>query len=307
MGGGGGIFSSRRSPEFVAEKIRKMSEVRAAEFEAELADAFAGLLTKFNVRNSAEVQHRLEEIREALNDELEQTFDTLFGGSVAKHTYVDGISDVDSLLVLKGNLSESAPDTVLLRVSSALQRQLGASAKIEIGSIAITVTYADGEQIQLVPAIRKGEKLAVPSWGDNSWSTIDPQQFKEGLTKRNEECGGKLIPTLKLAKAVNATLPEQVRLSGYHIESMGVSAFRNYEGERTTVKMLPHFFERASELVLSPMKDRTGQSVHVDENLGEANSPQRQALSHMLQRIYQRMHNASGAKSRDRWLDLFGQ
>src|SRR5258707_6172738 len=43
-------------------------------------------------------------------------------------------------------------------------------------------------------------------------------------------------------------------------------------GEMTTSAMLPAYFERARELILAPMRDSTGQSVHVDEYLGSANN-----------------------------------
>lgn len=307
MGGGGGFFrGTHRSPEQLADQIREMSERNAAEFESVLAGELAKLLSQYNSRNTAETQQRLSDIRELLSDELEQTFDTLFGGSVAKHTYVDGISDVDSLLVLKGGLAESDPAAVLSKVARILQDKLEGAATVSQGRVAITVRYPDGSEVQLVPTIKEGDSLRVPAWEGNNWSTINPQQFQNGLTKRNDECGGKLIPTLKLAKAINATLPEGARLSGYHIESIGVAAFRGYDQECSTVRMLPYFFRRASELVLAPMKDRTGQSVHVDESLGPAGSAAREALSHTLARVHQRLVNASAAKSKDRWLDLLG-
>lgn len=306
MGGGGGVFGGSRSPERIADKIREMSEESAAQFEAELASEFSGLLAEFNTRNSAETEQRLSAIRELLADVLDGSFDTLFGGSVAKHTYVDGISDVDSMLILSGVIAEGDPNTVLLQVSNALRARLSPSETITVGKVAITVSYPDGSELQLIPTVRHEGKLRVPAWESNTWSTIDPEQFRAALTKRNADCGGKLIPTLKLAKSVNATLPEGARLSGYHIESLGVAAFRNYSDECSTVRMLPHFFRRASELVMSPMVDKTGQSVHVDSHLGPANSPERVALSHTLARIHQRMLNASAAKSKDRWLDLMG-
>lgn len=307
MGGGGGVFSGvSRSPEKIAEKIREMSEASAAQFEVELAAEFSGLLAQFNARNTEETARRLAEIRDLLADALDGTFDTLYGGSVAKHTYVDGISDVDSMLILNGPLAEGDPAAVLLHVSNALREKLDAADTVTVGKVAITVTYPDGSELQLVPTVRHEGKLQVPAWESNTWSTINPQQFCDGLTKRNAECGGKLIPTLKLAKTVNATLPEGARLTGYHIESLGVAAFRDYIDERTTVRMLPHFFRRASDLVLSPIVDKTGQSIHVDSHLGPANSPERVALSHTLARIHQRMLNASAAKSKDRWLDLLG-
>lgn len=307
MGGSGGIFSGwGRSPQEVADKLRREAEVNAEQFETELAEEFSKLLSRFNARDTAETSERLDRIKAVLCDELETTFDTFFGGSVAKHTYVDGISDVDSLLVVSGHLADANPQNVLQKVALTLKERL-ADAEISVGHVAVTVKFPGSTEIQLVPCVRKNGDIRVPAWESNSWSPIDPQKFRDGLTKRNAECAGKVIPTLKLAKAINATLPETMRLSGYHIESLGVAAFRNYKEEKTTVRMLPYFFKQASQLVLNHMVDRTGQSVHVDEYLGPANSKERVALSHTLSRMHQRMLNASSARSRERWLDLFGE
>lgn len=130
--------------------------------------------------------------------------------------------------------------------------------------------------------------------------------FQEALTNRNAACGGKLVPTIKLAKAINGELPENQRLSGYHVESLAIAAFRGYAGEKTTSAMLPTFFERARELVLAPIKDSSGQSVHVDGHLGPANSAERIAASHLLGRIARRMRNATAAASVPQWKALFG-
>jgi hypothetical protein len=306
MGGSGGTF--RHSPRRVADEIQRLASEQAAEFEANLAREFGGLLSQFNARNTQETAERLTKIKELLRQDLKGTFDTFFGGSVAKHTYVDGLSDVDSMLLISGQLAEGNPSDVLAKVAGALRIGLGDRVEVSEGRVAITVRYPGGDEIQLVPTVEAADgKHKVPSWDSASWSSIDPDKFRNGLTKRNEQCGGKLIPTLKLAKAVNGTLPEAARLSGYHIESLGVAAFRGYEGEKTTVRMLPYFFKRASELVLSPMVDRTGQSVHVDAHLGPAGSHQRRALSHALARIHQRMLNASAAASRDRWMEILGE
>jgi hypothetical protein len=308
MGGSGGSFFTRsKSPIVVADELRERAEASAKEFEATLSEEFARLLAKFNDRNPEKVRERLQEIKDVLHKEIEGSFDTLFGGSVSKHTYVDGISDVDSMLIIRGDLEQVNPRTIIDRVAQALHTRINDALEVRAGSVAVTVVYRDGQEIQLVPTVRDGERLGVPSWDKNKWSSIDPQQFREGLTKRNAECNGKLIPTLKLAKAINATLPEASRLSGYHIESIGVAAFRNYNDAKIPVRMLPHFFKKASELVLKPMTDRTGQSVHVDGYLGDANSSERIAASHMLRRIHQRMMSASAGHSRERWQDLFDE
>ena len=308
MGGSGGTFSGRnRSPAEIAKVLQEDASVKADQFSTTLAQEFSRLLSQFNARDTVETAERLQTIKDALHDQINGSFDTLFGGSVAKHTYVDGISDVDSMLVISGDVADAKPDSIMNKVATVLTTHLAHEAEVSVGRVAVTVKYHDGGEIQLVPCLPQSDgRLQVPAWETNSWSTIDPQKFRDGLTKRNEECNGKLIPTLKLAKAVNSTLPESAQLSGYHIESLGVAAFRNYEGEKVPVKMLPHFFKRASELVLTPMTDRTGQSVHVDQHLGAANSDARRALSHTLARMHQRMVNSSAAGSRERWLEILG-
>ena len=69
--------------------------------------------------------------------------------------------------------------------------------------------------------------------------------------------------------------------------------------------MLPYFFQRAKDLVLSPIKDQSGQSVHVDEYLGDANSVVRQYESRLIGNLAKRMTNASAAQSRAQWEALF--
>lgn len=254
------------------------------------------------------VRERLEGLKGALREELDGTFDQFFGGSVAKHTYVDGLSDIDSLMIINDSeLRNKAPHEALDKVTDTLNESLGDKASVSHGQMAVTVEYSDGMKIQLLPALEtEGKLIFVPSPRGQGWAKIDPVAFQKALTKRNEECNGRLVPTIKLAKAINGQLPESQRLSGYHIESLAISAFRGYGGETTTHSMLPFFFERAKDLVLAPIQDRSGQSIHVDEELGPPNSPERQVASHVLGRIARRMKNASASGSLDQWRGLFG-
>jgi hypothetical protein len=248
---------------------------------------------------------RLDEVKAILRDKLETEFALKFGGSVAKHTYVDGLSDVDMLLVVKEQTDKPRP--LLDQLSTHLAGALVGRAKITTGRMAVTLTYSDGDEIQLVPAIRDKDELHVPRWSKNEWSPIDPEKFRLGLTKRNADCGMKVVPTIKLAKAINATLPEKQQLSGYHIESMAIAAFKNYSGPKVVEKMLPHLFTRMAELVKAPMRDSTGQSVHVDADLGKASSDERRRLSLVLDRIARRMDNATAAQSLDQWNAILGE
>lgn len=306
--GGGGAFV-HRTPEELRDIVRKSEDKTiVAAFETELSRTLGELLGEFNGRDAPTVNARLSEIKAAMQGAIEGSFDQLFGGSVAKHTYVDGLSDIDSLMLINdSDLDGKSPQLALERMVRVIKAQLRGEATVEHGRMAVTVTYPDGMVIQLLPAIKSAEgRLRVPSSRRDAWSEINPTTFREALTRRNQECGGKLVPTIKLAKAINGQLPDAQRLSGYHMESLGIAAFKSYDGEMTTSAMLPVFFERARQLILSPIRDSTGQSVHVDEYLGPANSEARVALSHVMGRIARRMRNATAAGSTKQWRAMFG-
>jgi hypothetical protein len=307
-GGGGGTFRNQ-SPTELRKRVREAEDkTTVAAFEAELSGTLGLLLGGYNGRDTERVRQRLDVAKAALEGAIEGTFDQMFGGSVAKHTYVDGLSDIDSLLLIDDTaLEDQSPQVALGRAESVLKRKLRDGTTVTRGRMAVTVEYPDGMTIQLLPAIKsESGRLRVPSSRRDAWSEIDPMAFREALTRRNQECGGKLIPTIKLAKAVNGTLPETQRLSGYHMESIGIAAFRGYDGEKTPAAMLPHFFERARDIVLSPIRDSTGQSVHVDEYLGPPGSDARLAASHLIGRLARRMRNATAAGSTAQWRALFG-
>ena len=309
MGGSSGSTFRSLTPDQLREAVRKAEDKSSVkQFEVKLAGTLTELLGVYNSRDAQAVKERLDAIRLALQGEIEGSFDSLFGGSVAKHTYVDGLSDIDSLILLNdSDLENHSPQRALEKMVAIVKAAMPATVTVTHGQMAVTVDYGDGMVVQLLPAINGFDgHVHVPSSRRDAWSKINPMTFREALSNRNAACGGKLVPTIKLAKAINGELPENQRLSGYHVESMAIAAFRNYTGEKTTSAMLPAFFERARDLVLSPIKDSTGQSVHVDSYLGQANSAERLAASHLLGRLARRMRNATAAASVPQWKALFG-
>jgi hypothetical protein len=307
--GGGGPFTHDRNPELLAKLVRKSQAATSdAAFESDLSTMLTQLLGGYNDRDVNLVKERLGDVKLALEDSIEGTIDQAFGGSVAKHTYVDGLSDIDSLLIVNDSeVKTDSPKDILDRITRILEEKFSDRASVTHGQMAITVDFKDGMKIQLLPALSSSDGIVrVPSSRTDGWSHIDPKRFQEALTRHNNECASKLVPVIKLAKAINGTLPESQRLSGYHMESIGIAAFRGYDGAKTTSAMLPMFFEKAKELVLNPIRDSTGQSVHVDDYLGAANSPGRLTASHLLDRISKRMRNATGARSTAQWRSLFG-
>jgi hypothetical protein len=305
-GGSGGPFKSAPSKDIADKLLNSSREGLDAEFGAELSDFLSGLLGEFNTRDAPLARRRLSDILKQLGKDIEGTISPLFGGSVAKSTHVEGLSDVDTLLRLDSTeLADRTPQQALDAIASALRERLAGKANVSKGTLAATIRYSDGMEIQLLPALSTPDGLRIPAWRGDRWSDINPESFASALAKANRRVSSRLIPTLKLAKAINATLPETQQLSGYHIESLGIEAFRGYSGETTTSKMLVHFFERARDLVLRPIKDRTGQSVHVDDHLGAPDSVPRLQTRHLLDRIYRRMQAANAHGSIQQWRLLF--
>ena len=306
MGGSGGRSSyTGRSSEQLVNEVRAEAEKAAGQFEVEVAQFLSDLLSRYG-KDTDLVRQRLDTAKEVLKEETESSFDSLFGGSVAKHTYVDGLSDIDTLLVINGSkFEDQTPSKILDRIQAILRGRLPKDVEIDHGRMAVSIKYPDNMVIQLLPSIRNENVMKVPSARHTGWSEIDPNGFREALTYHNELCGGKLVPTIKLAKAIIANMPEQYRLTGYHVESLAIAAFKKYEGKKTTETMLPLLFERAKGLVLAPIRDSTGQSVHVDGYLGAENSDLRQNVSHLLGGIAKRMRNASYGKSQVQWEALF--
>lgn len=309
MGGSGGGFSSTSgpSPQEMRDKLQKSKDEQTKnKFEREVSTKLGDKLKKINDRDAEQINQHLETIKKALEKEIEGTVDLCFGGSVDKHTYVDGLSDVDSLVLLnKSELSSLSPDKVKEYFMKRLQERLPDST-ITAGAMAVTVKFKNHE-IQLLPAVKKGDGFLVSKANGKEWSSVRPRRFADKLTKANTACGQKLIPTIKLAKAIIANLPKMKQLSGYHVESLATSIFSQYKGANSTHDMLKHFFKEASTRALTPVKDKTGQSVYVDSYLKGAGSLERKIVSDSLSRISRKMSNADSACNKNAWDDVFGE
>lgn len=310
-GGGGGMF--RRAPEEVQAAIRDEEQrTKDQAFESDVATFLGGILSDFEHRDIEATNAALEQIMSAVGDEIEGTLDTRFGGSVRKHTYVDGISDVDTLLIIKdASLIRRGPQKVL----SFLQRVLSEKMpewEISKGQLAITIRH-EGREIQILPAARIDGELHIAAADGGTWSQINPEKFFRALSKANEQHGGKLVPLIKLVKIINDTQPGATKLSGYHIESLAIEVFKNYEGNLNPKAMLEYFFDEGARRVLLPIRDKSGQSVHVDDSLGQPNSRQRQLLASTLRRIHNSMMNADAVgredpeAGRQQWATLVGE
>src|SRR5687767_6836917 len=160
-GGGGGSYLSAHDVEILREEARK--RLLQARTDSEINSYLQQELVSVNDRDVEETNSRLDAIEASLQSDAESFDRLLFGGSVAKHTYVDGLSDVDVLVVMDDeSLAQTEPAKALEQLRDSLLRKLpnGAISEVRVGRLAVTVTYRDGMEIQLLPAVRSGDGVA---------------------------------------------------------------------------------------------------------------------------------------------------
>ena len=134
------------------------------------------------------------------------------------------------------------------------------------GNLAVTVSYSDGIEIPILPAIRTnsgGVRIANP--GSNQWSNVArPDDFAKKLAKVNTVRDGRVAPIGKLAKAMAdcfITRPKR-KFSGYHMESLAIDEFKDYQGPLELKTMLVHLLGHSMDAAKSPITNSTGQTKY---------------------------------------------
>lgn len=308
MGGGGGGWSRWAGAAGGGGGQAADNDAAAAAYEAAANGFLQALLSAYNNRDTETSRRHLDVLHQAIEQGIEGGTAMLFGGSVGKHTYVDGLSDIDVLLIVNdSSLSDTSPQGVLQYVETRLQERLPHTA-VKAGTLAVTITYGDGTEIQLLPALRTATGVRIARADASGWSNVvRPQEFARKLTEVNQTCGNKVVPVIKLLKGLQSRLPERSQLTGYHVESLAIEAFKNYSGRQTYKDMLAHFLQVAVARVQSPLADTTGQSLHVDDYLGVTGSADRLRVSKALERLTTKLAQADARTSLDMLRDLFGE
>jgi len=147
-------YFSRRSPEEVRADLRREEERTANQsFDTEIAETLGSLLSQANDRDVEATSDALSEVKKALEKDIEGSIDTRFGGSVRKRTYVEGISDVDTLAILREeSLATKTPQAVLDYFEKRVRADLP-GWEINRGKLSVTIRK-NGVEIQILPAIR---------------------------------------------------------------------------------------------------------------------------------------------------------
>lgn len=305
MGGSGGGGYSGMSDAYW-QQLEAAQRAERETLSSRVDEFLAEVLAAANSRDTDRLRDRIDEIADVLSDTVDAE-KLLFGGSVGKHTAVEGISDVDMLAILDIKTAlDGSPKKFLAAFAKELHANLS-HADIESvtpGALAVTVKYRDGTEVQILPSVRKGTHLMVASRDGKSWTRTAPKPFRDQLTKANEKSNGQLVRVVKLFKVMNDRLPAQKQLTGYHIESLAIEAAKNYAGPFTPRTFLSRFLEASSERVLSPISDVTKQSRHVDDYLGRKGSVERRNVAQTLLGLKRRL---DAATSLGEWKAVFGE
>ncbi len=292
-GGGSDYFPKPRE----LEKLLGQAEAtgQARQLDADVNGLLQEILAKANQRAPEKTNEYLDELRKAISSEV-KIEQLLLAGSVAKNTYVDELSDIDALAVIdRKDLQDKNPQEVLTVFYKLLKTEITADnmASIKKGDMAITVKYRDGTEIQLLPALRSGNKVSVPNADQSGWNETSPKVFQRALTQSNQTLDGSLVPTIKLMKRMMANLPREKQLTGYHYEALALDAAKNYSGPNTPKSLLLHVLDSASKRVMQPIQDTTGQSRTVDKYMEGAGSLKRRIASDALAGLARRLGAAT--------------
>ncbi|XHH09566.1 MAG: CBASS oligonucleotide cyclase [Candidatus Bathyarchaeia archaeon] len=300
FGGSGGGYSDSRTP-----YSRASSEVDKNSYEGKVNEALQDNLADYNNRDTDKINTHIQTIQSAINSEDIVPCSMAFGGSIKKHTFINGLSDVDMLAIINDpSLADKSPAEIREYFADRVRQRLP-STKVTTGNLAVTVEFSDGTKVQILPAQKTSTGVRIASEEGTSWSrVIHPEKFTDKLTNVNKNNSNGVVPTIKLYKAINSKMPKDAQLSGYHIESIAINAFRFYEGSTSRKAMLTHLVDYASKAVLQPTSDNTGQSIHVDDSLGPANSYERQRASASIQRVREKIRLADEEQSKERWSEL---
>lgn len=304
MGGsGGGGSAGSWNPE-LQRKIDDLKKKEEERLDSDINNLIDELLAYYNKRNIKDTAKKIEALQSLLRDDI-KVDQILFGGSVAKHTEVDGLSDIDALVILnRADLKGKSPRELLNAFYKLLDENLPSSQVQEVikGTFAVTVKYNNGTEIQLLPALRSGNTISIAAADGKKWSDTNPKVFQRALTRANSKVNNSLVPSIKLFKSINADFPKDKQLTGYHIEAMAVDAVKNYNGSKTPRAVLIHLLDHATNRVINPITDKTGQTRTVDAYLGKANSDKRKKISQILLGFKRRLESATSVSQ---WRAVF--
>jgi len=227
---------------------------------------------KVSENEGKKVAERREEVRDALEGELEIEEEHIYG-SLTRGTLVgplDQDSDTDVMFVLDRDKHgdwmrdpDNGPRNSLRRVKRSLQNDPRfKDAEISIDRNVVAIQFNDFT-VEVAPAFRQGDDYVIPNTYQegSGWVRTNPRQYKNQFEAVNNSRNGNLAKLARLAKKYNENTGKNI--SSYHMEVMAYDFIRSrsYQDEPID-KLVDQFFEQLPERLSSGTYDpATGQKI----------------------------------------------
>ena len=155
--------------------------------------------------------------------------DTVLIGSYARQTGIYPGRDVDVFVKLTELDTSADPQTVFDAVCRVLVAHYGDRVQVQHRSIKVSFDGDDEFSVDAVPAVRFGERWALPThdrdlWQRPSerWIETDPERLGELTSMRNRaptvEDDGAYVPTVKLVRQIRASHLGDQKPGGLYFE-----------------------------------------------------------------------------------------
>jgi hypothetical protein len=240
-------------------------------------EAFKNLKTKLEITQTEQDQaaRRHVKIRELVGRELDLEDDFLTG-SYARATKTKKLKDVDIFCVLRADGRDAAKRSLPpLKMLQILQEVLKLDYdQVTIGRRSCTIAFgsADDEaeeimSFDVVPAFVRAEGgYEIPDKVSNLWVATDPTVHQEKATAKNQACGGKWIPFVKMVKGWNREAGKPVKPS-FLLEVMALDIveepFTTYRAEFRS------FLATAEEQIRRVWPDPAGLGPDVNSSMND--------------------------------------
>jgi Second Messenger Oligonucleotide or Dinucleotide Synthetase domain len=277
-------------------------------------DAFANLRHNLEITptESDTAVRRHHGIRDYVKSrwDLEDDFLT---GSYRRDTKTKKLKDIDIFVVIdkdgpQGGYLAKPPGEVLRALEDLLRDRWPDASR---DGMAVVIHYGmddDVISIDVVPAFdRKGGGYLIPNPSAGDWIATNPKRHHELSIAKNEDCGGKFVPFVKMIKGINRELGEPVSPS-FLLEVMAQSLvkppFGRYQDE------LALFLATATEQLDQEWPDPAGLGGDVNTVMSPAQELAAQAVLRSAQVTAERAidleDDGQERAAYDEWKKLFG-
>lgn len=176
-------------------------------------DAFTGLKTNLEITAAEQklAQSRHVLIRDHVRTRWSLSADFLTG-SYDRHTKTKKLKDVDLFVVIdpkgdQGCLATGSGTVAVDALAEVLSTRWG---DVTTDETVVTVSYA-GEDVasyEIAPAFATAKGYKIPNGA--GWMETNPNKHAEMVTFKNQACGGKFVPLVKMIKGINREAGEPI-------------------------------------------------------------------------------------------------